>query len=280
MIVTRFAPSPTGPLHLGHVYSLLYSYNYSKVNRGKFLLRIEDIDFTRCKEKFVKEIINDINWLKIPFIRTKDQSLRGRYYTKALNKLKSMDLVYPCWLSRKEALDTLSAPHKNSLERTNVLLSEKEIIKRKKIGITPAWRLRIKKCLEYAKFLQKDLFWHDIERGRIKLDLEKFGDVIIARKDISTSYHLSVTIDDDADDVSHIIRGEDLFESTHIHRLLQILLNLRETKWLHHSLKLDNNGNRIAKRSGSLLTIKKLRESGLNFSEVINLANAKQNFSN
>ena len=275
MIVTRFAPSPTGPLHLGHVYSLLYSYNYSKVNSGKFLLRIEDIDFTRCKEKFVKEIIDDINWLKIPFIRTKDQSLRRKYYTNALNKLKSMDLVYPCWLSRKEALEALSAPHNNSLERTNVLLSEKEIIKRKKIGITPAWRLRIKKCLEYAKYLQKDLFWHDIKRGRIKLDLENFGDVIIARKDISTSYHLSVTIDDDADDVSHIIRGEDLLESTHIHRLIQILLNLKETKWLHHSLKLDQDGNRIAKRSGSLLTIKKLRESGLNFSEVINLANEK-----
>ncbi len=273
MIVTRFAPSPTGPLHLGHVYSLLYSYNYSKVNRGKFLLRIEDIDFTRCKKKYVKEIIDDINWLKIPFIRTKNQSLRRKYYTQALNKLKSLDLVYPCWLSRKEALDTLSAPHNNTLEKTNVLLSEKEIIKRKTIGITPAWRLRIKKCLEYAKYLQKDLFWYDIKRGRIKLDLENFGDVIIARKDISTSYHLSVTIDDDADDVSHIIRGEDLLESTHIHRLIQILLNLKETKWLHHSLKLDQDGNRIAKRSGSLLTIKKLRESGLNFSEVINLAN-------
>lgn len=273
MIVTRFAPSPTGPLHLGHVYSLLYSYNYSKVNRGKFLLRIEDIDFTRCKKKYVKEIIDDINWLKIPFIRTKNQSLRRKYYTQALNKLKSLDLVYPCWLSRKEALDTLSAPHNNTLEKTNVLLSEKEIIKRKTIGITPAWRLRIKKCLEYSKYLQKDLFWYDIKRGRIKLDLENFGDVIIARKDISTSYHLSVTIDDDADDVSHIIRGEDLLESTHIHRLIQILLNLKETKWLHHSLKLDQDGNRIAKRSGSLLTIKKLRESGLNFSEVINLAN-------
>ena len=275
MIVTRFAPSPTGPLHLGHVYSLLYSYNYSKVNRGKFLLRIEDIDFTRCKKKYVKEIIDDINWLKIPFIKTKNQSLRRKYYTQALNKLKSMDLVYPCWLSRKEALDALSAPHNNTLEKTNVLLSEKEIIKRKTIGITPAWRLRSKKCLEYAKYLQKDLFWYDIKRGRIKLDLENFGDVIIARKDISTSYHLSVTIDDDADDVSHIIRGEDLLESTHIHRLIQILLNLKETKWLHHSLKLDQDGNRIAKRSGSLLTIKKLRESGLNFSEVINLANEK-----
>ena len=275
MIVTRFAPSPTGPLHLGHVYSLLYSYNYSKVNRGKFLLRIEDIDFTRCKKKYVKEIIDDINWLKIPFIKTKNQSLRRKYYTQALNKLKSMDLVYPCWLSRKEALDALSAPHNHTLEKTNVILNEKEIIKRKTIGITPAWRLRIKKSLEYAKYLQKDLFWHDIKRGRIKLDLENFGDVIIARKDISTSYHLSVTIDDDADDVSHIIRGEDLLESTHIHRLIQILLNLKETKWLHHSLKLDQDGNRIAKRSGSLLTIKKLRESGLNFSEVINLANEK-----
>ena len=110
MIVTRFAPSPTGFLHLGHVYSLICSYEYSKNHNGKFVLRIEDIDFTRCKNFYAEQIINDINWLKIPFIRTKDQSMRKNQYSLALDYLKSKDLIYPCWLSRKEAKETLTAP--------------------------------------------------------------------------------------------------------------------------------------------------------------------------
>ena len=272
MIVTRFAPSPTGYLHLGHVYSLVYSYEYSKKHNGKFILRIEDIDFTRCKNHYKDQIIDDLNWLKIPFLRTKDQSLRRKQYTVALNYLKSKDLIYPCWLSRKEAKEALSAPQKEILNNKQIILNKTEEKNRKKIGLTPAWRLNIKNCSQYLELSKKNFYWHDEKIGKIRMDIEQFGDLIIARKDISTSYHLSVAIDDNSDGITHIIRGNDLFRFTHIHKLLQILLNLKETKWLHHSMINDEFGNRIAKRSKPEFTLKKLRESGYSALQVINLA--------
>ena len=272
MIVTRFAPSPTGFLHLGHVYSLICSYEYSKNHNGKFILRIEDIDFTRCKNIYTEAIIKDINWLKIPFFRTKNQSMRRKQYSKALNSLKSKNLIYPCWLSRKEAKEALTAPHKENSKIGQFLLSEQEIKIREDIGITPAWRLNIRKCIEFLKQHEEKRYWHDINVGRLPIDIEQFGDLIIARKDISTSYHLSVTIDDNTDGISHIIRGNDLFNYSNIHRLLQILLDLNETKWMHHALINDHSGNRIAKRSSPELTVKNLRESGHTPCEVINLS--------
>ena len=272
MIVTRFAPSPTGYLHLGHVYSLVYSYEYSKKYNGKFILRIEDIDFTRCKNYYKNQIIDDLNWLKIPFLRTKDQSLRRKQYSLALEYLKSKDLVYPCWLSRKEAKEALSAPQKEVLNYNQIILNEAEKNNREKIGLTPAWRLNIRNCLKYIDLAKNSFYWHDEKIGKIRMHIEQFGDLIIARKDISTSYHLSVTIDDNTDGITHIIRGDDLFRHTHIHRLLQILLNLKETKWFHHSMIKDEFGNRVAKRSKPELTIKNLRESGYKALQVINLA--------
>ena len=272
MIVTRFAPSPTGFLHLGHVYSLICSYEYSKNHNGKFILRIEDIDFTRCKNIYTEAIIKDINWLKIPFFRTKNQSMRRKQYSKALNSLKSKDFIYPCWLSRKEAKEALTAPHKENSNIGQFLLSEQEIKIREDIGITPAWRLNIRKCIEFLKQHEEKRYWHDINVGRLPIDIEQFGDLIIARKDISTSYHLSVTVDDNTDGISHIIRGNDLFNYSNIHRLLQILLDLNETKWMHHALINDHSGNRIAKRSSPELTVKNLRESGHTPCEVIKLS--------
>ena len=272
MIVTRFAPSPTGFLHLGHVYSLICSYEYSRNHNGKFILRIEDIDFTRCKNIYTEAIIKDINWLEIPFFRTKNQSLRKKQYSKALNFLKSKDLIYPCWLSRKEAKEALTAPHKENSNKGQLLLSEEEKKIRENIGITPAWRLNIKKCINFLKQHEEKLYWHDINVGRLPIDIEQFGDLIIARKDISTSYHLSVTVDDNTDGISHIIRGNDLFNYSNIHRLLQILLDLNETKWMHHALINDHSGNRIAKRSSPELTVKNLRQRGHTPYEVINLS--------
>ena len=122
MIVTRFAPSPTGLLHIGHVYSLVCSYEFAKKNNGKFILRIEDIDFTRCKNLFIEQIIDDINWLKIPFKRTNNQSLRTKQYSKALDNLKDKDLVYACWLTRKEASSTLNAPHNQISQNAKKIL--------------------------------------------------------------------------------------------------------------------------------------------------------------
>ncbi len=152
------------------------------------------------------------------------------------------------------------------------MLSEQEIKIREDIGITPAWRLNIRKCIDFLKQHEEKRYWHDINVGRLPIDIEQFGDLIIARKDISTSYHLSVTVDDNTNGISHIIRGNDLFNYSNIHRLLQILLDLNETKWMHHTLINDHSGNRIAKRSSPELTVKNLRESGHTPCEVINLS--------
>ena len=127
MIVTRFAPSPTGLLHIGHVYSLACSYEFAKKNNGKFILRIEDIDFTRCKKLFIEQIIDDINWLKIPFKRTNNQSLRTKQYSKALDNLKDKDLVYACWLTRKEASSTLNAPHNQISQNASLRVNDQEL---------------------------------------------------------------------------------------------------------------------------------------------------------
>ena len=272
MIVTRFAPSPTGLLHIGHVYSLVCSYEFAKKNNGKFILRIEDIDFTRCKNLFIEQIIDDINWLNIPFKRTNNQSLRTKQYSKALDYLKDKDLVYACWLTRKEASSTLNAPHNHISQNASLRVNDQELKNRKSLGLTPAWRLNIKNCLKYINSQKEKIYWEDIKQGKNLLNLDQFGDVIIARKDILTSYHLSVTVDDNSDGVTHIIRGNDLESYTNIHRLLQVLLNLRETKWFHHKLVKDTNGKRIAKRSNSKLTIKELRKNGYSAKEVIKLA--------
>ena len=272
MIVTRFAPSPTGLLHIGHVYSLVCSYEFAKKNNGKFILRIEDIDFTRCKNLFIEQIIDDINWLNIPFKRTNNQSLRTKQYSKALDNLKDKDLVYACWLTRKEAALTLNAPHNHISQNASLRVNDQELKNRKSLGLTPAWRLNIKNCLKYINSQKEKIYWEDIKQGKNLLNLDQFGDVIIARKDILTSYHLSVTVDDNSDGVTHIIRGNDLESYTNIHRLLQVLLNLRETKWFHHKLVKDTNGKRIAKRSNSKLTIKELRKNGYSAKEVIKLA--------
>ena len=272
MIVTRFAPSPTGLLHIGHVYSMVCSYEFAKKNNGKFILRIEDIDFTRCKNLFIEQIIDDINWLNIPFKRTNNQSLRTKQYSKALDYLKDKDLVYACWLTRKEASSTLNAPHNHISQNASLRVNDQELKNRKSLGLTPAWRLNIKNCLKYINSQKEKIYWEDIKQGKNLLNLDQFGDVIIARKDILTSYHLSVTVDDNSDGVTHIIRGNDLESYTNIHRLLQVLLNLRETKWFHHKLVKDTNGKRIAKRSNSKLTIKELRKNGYSAKEVIKLA--------
>ena len=272
MIVTRFAPSPTGLLHIGHVYSLVCSYEFAKKNNGIFILRIEDIDFTRCKNLFIEQIIDDINWLKIPFKRTNNQSLRTKQYSKALDYLKDKDLVYACWLTRKEASSTLNAPHNQITQNASLRVNDQELKNRKSLGLTPAWRLNIKNCLKYINSQKEKIYWEDIKQGKNLLNLDQFGDVIIARKDILTSYHQTVTVDDNSDGVTHIIRGNDLESYTNIHRLLQVLLNLRETKWFHHKLVKDTNGKRIAKRSNSKLTIKELRKKGYSAKEVIKLA--------
>ena len=271
--ITRFAPSPTGFLHLGHVASAMFSFNFSKERSGEMVLRIEDLDKSRCKEEYIQSILDDLNWLGINYRRTQNQSLRMKFYSIALEKLRSMDLIYPCWLTRKEIINATSAPHNSSLFDTDLILDPSEMIRRRGKGLFPAWRLRIKNAIQYANQISEDLFWVDEKLGKFKLDVEKFGDFIIARKDISTSYHLAVTLDDSFDGVTHVTRGSDLLETTNIHRLIQIILSLKQTKWVHHPLVLDKDGKRMAKRKFSK-TIKNFREIGYKPSEVIDFQKA------
>ena len=277
-ITTRFAPSPTGFLHIGHLASIIFAKNFSMKNNGEMILRIEDIDFTRCKSQYAKNIVEDLNWFNISYRKTADQSKRLNTYKEALKLLKDKGLAYQCWLTRSEANNILSAPHNlnKSIIDSDLLISNTEINLRKKNGFMPVWRIRLEKAITLINKSKENLSWFDLNKGEIELDLEKYGDFIIARKDISTSYHLSVTLDDDADCINHITRGEDLFEFTHIHRLLQIIFNLKQTKWLHHPLIKNLNGKKISKRDNEY-SLHSLRKKGMTSMEIIALTKDAMN---
>jgi glutamyl-Q tRNA(Asp) synthetase len=264
MPTTRFAPSPTGYLHLGHAYSALLALNAAK--GGRFLLRIEDIDPVRCKPEFVEAIFEDLHWLGLNWAEpVRRQSQHMDDYKVALDKLRNQGLIYPCFCTRreieKEAQRAGHAPHVgddtviyhgtcrhlSSTERTEKLAQNK----------TANWRLDVAAALRVTG----SLFWHDNMLGSVKAQPEMFGDIVLARKDVPTSYHLSVTVDDYLQGITLVTRGEDLLASTHIHRLLQELLGYDVPEYGHHALLTDASGRRYAKRDKSV-TLRHLREQG------------------
>jgi len=264
---TRFAPSPTGELHLGHAFS---AYVAATVGNGKFVLRIDDIDHTRCKPEFVTQIQTDLEWLGLswhqPIVY---QSDRLEHYHAALQTLQEMDLVYPCYLTRTEINSLLSAPHDSDkvLSDADEELSDAERRRRAEAGEAPAWRLRTRAALAKAG----DISWWDCLSGRqIPVDMSAFGDVVVARKDIGTSYHLSVVVDDAMDNVTMVTRGSDLASSTHVHRLLQALLNLPSPSYLHHELVTNPQGERLAKRDNAR-SIAAMRDSGKTPADIFKL---------
>jgi len=264
---TRFAPSPTGELHLGHAFS---AYVAATVGNGKFVLRIDDIDHTRCKPEFVTQIQTDLEWLGLswhqPIVY---QSDRLEHYHAALQTLQEMDLVYPCYLTRTEINSLLSAPHDSDkvLSDADEELSDAERRRRAEAGEAPAWRLRTRAALAKAG----DISWWDCLSGRqIPVDMSAFGDVVVARKDIGTSYHLSVVVDDAMDNVTMVTRGSDLASSTHVHRLLQALLNLPSPAYLHHELVTNPQGERLAKRDNAR-SIAAMRDSGKTPADIFKL---------
>lgn len=270
--ITRFAPSPTGFLHLGHAYSAFFSEKEARANNGIFLIRIEDIDKDRCSPKFENEILHDLAWLQLNWndpIRRQSNHMDD--YINALNKLKRLNLIYPCTLTRKELSEALSAPHFNLSEfdkqkapvETYQYISNSETERRLKSNTPHALRLHMKSALKLAG----NMTWYDKEAGVQKAEPEIFGDVVLARKDIPTSYHLSVTVDDAIQGITTITRGEDLFKVTHIHRLLQELLGLPTPNYHHHKIITDANGNRLAKRNKAN-TINALRELGTTPEEI------------
>jgi glutamyl-Q tRNA(Asp) synthetase len=265
--LTRFAPSPTGLLHLGHAYSALFAEQLAKKADGDFLLRIEDIDPVRCDAKFETAILEDLDWLGLKWQQpVRRQSDHMDVYAQALGRLEGMDLLYPCFCSRKDIREEIAAaggaphqgpegPHYPGICRA---LPRTETDERRQAGEAFALRLDNEKALS---MITGPLLWRDMERGEITAHPERFGDVVLARKDIPTSYHLAVTIDDDLQGINLVSRGEDLLPSTDVHRLLQELLGLSVPAYHHHPLLSNDKGERMAKRTKSQ-SIRALREAG------------------
>jgi len=277
-IVTRFAPSPTGFLHLGHAYSALRAWDRARKADGKFLLRIEDIDRGRCRPEFAAAILEDLTWLGLEWdTEVRRQSEHFGDYRAALNRLDGMGLLYPCFCTRADIAAEIAragaAPHlgENSIYPGICRgLRRQERQRLIAVGEAYAFRLDVGQALRHTG----PLSWEDETRGRIAADPLSMGDVVLARKDIPASYHLAVTIDDAIQDVTLVTRGVDLFAATHIHRLLQALFDLPVPRWSHHPLLTDEAGKRLAKRDRAL-TIRGLREARLLPGEVRELAFAR-----
>jgi glutamyl-Q tRNA(Asp) synthetase len=252
--VTRFAPSPTGRLHLGHAYSALMAHDFARQRDGAFLLRIEDIDPGRSRAEHVDGIIQDLLWLGVSWDgELLYQSERLPLYAEALERLKGQGLVYPCFCTRADIAASAAAPQGPDgpiYPGTCRSLAQPDLSR------LHAWRLDMEK----AAALAGPLSWTD-EDAEIEAAPRAFGDIVLARKDAPASYHLAVTIDDAAQGVTHVVRGRDLFASTHVHRLLQALLALPTPAYHHHALLTDAEGNRLAKRHDAP-TLAALRESG------------------
>lgn len=275
MIITRFAPSPTGELHLGHAHSALFAFAEARRSGGRFLLRIEDIDRTRCRPEFTQGIFEDLAWLGLDWERpVRIQSGHFDDYRAGLDRLDAMGLLYPCFCTRKDIAREVDgaghAPHgpDGPLYPGHCRhLSATERDERKESGQPFALRLDM---AEAARRIGP-LAWYDRERGEQTARPELFGDVVLARKDTPASYHLAVTVDDALQGVTLVTRGVDLFDATHVHRLLQALLGLPVPDYAHHRLLTDEHGRRYAKRDRSL-TLRALREAGRTPEEVRALA--------
>ena len=314
-LVTRFAPSPTGFLHLGHLYSALEARRLADAQGGEMRLRIEDIDAPRCRPAFHQAILEDLEFMGVAWEgEVMVQSGRMEAYAAALESLKERELAYPCFLSRRELDDLLSAPHgpnepqssRNSRDsqgsrgsqgsqnsrdsqgargsqgllndpqdphgggdadratNTDRLIDASIAAERRESGQEPAWRLR----MEAVAPLLKGLDYENHGHGREPVGFTGLGDPVIARKDIATSYHLAVVVDDAAQGVTHIVRGMDLLDSTPLHRVLQALLDLPETVWSHHPLVLDGGGRRLSNR-GDAMPIRAMRHAGMDAAAIL-----------
>jgi glutamyl-Q tRNA(Asp) synthetase len=269
--VTRFAPSPTGRLHLGHAYAALFAARAAREAGGRFLLRIEDIDATRCRPEFEQAILEDLAWLGLTWEQpVRRQSEHMADYAAALETLKAQGLIYPCFCTRAEIRAEIAragaAPHGSEgpiYPGTCRRLDPAERARRIEAGTPYALRLDAEKAARIAGRLT----WHDRARGTFEADWRTHGDVVLARKETPTSYHLSVTLDDHLQGVTLVTRGTDLLEATHIHRLLQALLGLNTPEYHHHGMITGPGGERLAKRAGAP-TLKSLRDAGRTPDEV------------
>lgn len=263
-LVTRFAPSPTGRLHIGHGWSALQAHDLARESGGRFLLRIEDTDITRCREDYTQGIYEDLHWLGLSWDGLMIQSERLPAYDAALEALKAQGLAYPCFCTRgdiaREVAASLHAPHGADgplYPGTCRRLGADERAQRIAAGQAHSWRLDMGAALAHTGAL----VWHDATAGAVPVDPDALGDLILKGKDRPASYHLAVVVDDAEQGVTAVVRGLDVFASTHAHRTLQALLGLPSPFYRHHRLVVDAQGKRLAKRAAGL-SLAELRAAG------------------
>jgi len=265
MIVTRFAPSPSGRLHLGHAYSAAIGHSRARQAGGKFRLRIEDLDQTRCKPEFVDGIFEDLRWLGIDWdVPVLVQSQRTDAYQAALDELKSRGLAYACFCTRADIVQSLTAPHGDAATSYPGTCRDLADDPARRATTPHCWRLNSAKALVSTGLPS----WRESDGAAFAGEARDIGDAILARKDAPASYHLSCVIDDAESRVTMVIRGADLRSSTPIQRLLQQLLGLPEPTYLHHPLVIHEDGRRLAKRDLAP-TLAAMREVGVDGRDLV-----------
>ena len=259
MFVTRFAPSPTGLLHLGHAFSAISGHARALESDGRFLLRIEDLDQGRSRPEFVDGIYEDMEWLGLDWDEpVLVQSERTEAYEAALDRLRERGLVYACFCTRADIAQSMAAPHGNAAVSYPGTCRPLPDDPERRVTTPHSWRLDSAKALEIAGLPS----WTETDGSRFDSAASQIGDAILARKDAPASYHLSCVVDDAASGVTMVVRGADLRPSTPIQRLLQVLLDLPEPTYWHHPLVTHENGRRLAKRDLAP-TLATMREGGV-----------------
>jgi glutamyl-Q tRNA(Asp) synthetase len=265
-VITRFAPSPNGNLHIGHALSAISAHDFARSHGGRFLLRIEDIDGTRSRTEHCETIIADLEWLGLNWdSETIYQSHRVNQYQIALDQLKALGLVYRCQCSRSEIVAQIrrrAVAHGPDGPIYPGTCRGKNIPD----DVPSCWRLDMNAA---ARQFGTAPHWFDLEAGSQASNPRQFGDIVLWRKDAPASYHLAATCDDAADNVSHVVRGKDLFAYTAVHMLLQKMLGLLQPVYWHHQLLVDENGEKLAKsrNSPTLAARRKAGEDGLALAE-------------
>jgi glutamyl-Q tRNA(Asp) synthetase len=285
-LVTRFAPSPTGRLHLGHAHAALFAARRARESGGRFLLRIEDIDRSRCRPEFEAGIFEDLAWLGLSWeTPVRRQSDHIGEYRAALDALASRGLLYPCFCSRKEIQAEIAAaagapqgagaggPEGPLYPGTCRSVPEPLRARRMAAGEPYALRLDSTKAGEAAG----PVCWEDEARGTFRVEPGVLGDVVLGRRDAPAGYHLAVTLDDHRQGITLVTRGEDLLPATHVHRLLQALLGLAVPRWHHHRLLRNEKGERLAKRDGAM-TLAALRAAGCSAEDIRAMAGFPESF--
>jgi glutamyl-Q tRNA(Asp) synthetase len=264
MLTTRFAPSPTGRLHLGHAYSAAIGHARAREAGGRFLLRIDDLDQTRSRQEFVAAIEEDLCWLGLgwdgePLV----ESTRADIYAAALHRLRMQELVYPCFCTRADIAAALAAPHGEAISAYPGTCRRLPDDPQRRASTPHSWRLDSAKAIAAIGLPA----WTEEDGTRFEAGAGDIGDEILARKDAPASYHLACVVDDAKSGVSLVVRGVDLRPSTPVQRLLQELLDLPEPRYLHHPLVVHENGRRLAKRDQAP-TLAALRAAGVDGPEL------------